>query len=348
MIKVRQEVFDTYWRFAAARQNIFFHRVQNDPLPWTDDPILTNYKFCNTYRASDRASQYLIRHVIYRGNPQEEDIIFRVLLFRLFNKIETWQYLESHLGDIYLKQFDTEIFGQLLQQELDAGHKIYSNAYILCANKVFGYDRKHLNQLALLRHIMLEDHFLTKVLAAKNLQQIFQNLLVYPLLGNFMAYQLTVDLNYSEVINFSENDFTMAGPGAERGISKCFESTGDLSNTDIIRWMTDHQEEEFQRLGIEFQSLWGRPLHLIDCQGLFCEVDKYSRVAFPELKSNRKRIKTSFQPSYQSIDYFYPPKWKINDKVNATLLTRREDDTRVVLQNQTSPVANQISFGFSM
>ena len=29
--------------------------------PWTEDPILDRYKFCNTYRAADRVSQYLIR-----------------------------------------------------------------------------------------------------------------------------------------------------------------------------------------------------------------------------------------------------------------------------------------------
>ena len=41
-----------------------------------------------------------------------------------------------------------------------------------------------------------------------------------PLIGNFMAYQLAIDLNYSDVFNFDENDFTIAGPGALRGIKK--------------------------------------------------------------------------------------------------------------------------------
>ena len=56
--------YDTYWRFAAERQAIFFRRFAGAPAPWTDDPILQRYKFTNAYRASDRVSQYLIREVI--------------------------------------------------------------------------------------------------------------------------------------------------------------------------------------------------------------------------------------------------------------------------------------------
>ena len=137
-----------------------------------------------------------------------------------------------------------------------------------------------------------------------------------------MAYQLATDINYSEIINFDENSFTIAGPGAERGISKCFLDTDGKTYADIIHWMTENQEKEFQRLGLSFQSLWGRPLQAIDCQNLFCETDKYCRAAFPDLKSNRKKIKSKFTSTLQPIDYFYPPKWRINDKVQETLAHR--------------------------
>src|ERR1700737_2999529 len=108
----RQEVFDAYWTFAAARQEVFFSRLKNLPVPWTDDPILNHFKFCNVYRASDRASQYLIKHVIYSGIQREEEVIFRTILFRMFNKIETWDYLEEKLGTIELKKFNPEVFGE--------------------------------------------------------------------------------------------------------------------------------------------------------------------------------------------------------------------------------------------
>lgn len=99
------EVYESYWRFAAERQAVFFRRARGETRQWTDNPVLAIYKFTNAYRASDRASQYLIRHVIYRDDlPRSpREVFFRILLFKLFNKIETWELLERALGPITLE-----------------------------------------------------------------------------------------------------------------------------------------------------------------------------------------------------------------------------------------------------
>lgn len=318
-MKVRQQVFDTYWRFAAARQEVFFARLRDDPPPWTADPILTEYKFTNAYRASDRVSQYLIRHVIYGPEQDlaEEETLFRVLLFKMFNKIETWRHLEARLGRVGLANFSLERYAALLQEAVDSGEAIYTSAYMSCATKAYGYDRKHENHLALVRQMTQRDRIIGRITGAREFREVFELLASYPLIGKFMAYQLATDINYSPLTNFSENSFTVAGPGAERGIAKCFEDTGGHDHAYIIQWMAEHQDEEFRRLGLTFQSLWGRPLHYIDCQNLFCETDKYSRVAFPELRSNRVRVKHHFRPTAGAIDYFYPPKWGLNERIVA-------------------------------
>lgn len=89
-------VFDTYWKFAAERQDIFFRRLKNPAaLCWTNDVVLKNYKFTNAYRVSDRVSQYLISNVIKKGSQENEEVFFRIMLFKLFNKIETWEYLNQ-------------------------------------------------------------------------------------------------------------------------------------------------------------------------------------------------------------------------------------------------------------
>ncbi|MFN9398968.1 MAG: nucleotide kinase domain-containing protein [Dolichospermum sp.] len=324
-MQVRQEIFDTYWRFAAMRQEVFFNKLKNVRPPWTSDPILNTYKFCNAYRVSDRVSQYLIKNVIYDENKSqnEEEVLFRILLFKIFNKIETWEYLESKIGDyITLSNFDLEGYSNILQEAMNIGYVIYTSAYMSCASKEFGYDKKHQNHLALIDKMVVKDRVINRIVKAKSLEEIFHILESYPLLGKFMAYQLATDINYSEVINFDDNSFTIAGPGAERGINKCFIDTKGKSYADIIYWMTENQENQFQRLGLNFKSLWGRPLKAIDCQNLFCETDKYCRAAFPDLKSNRKKIKAKFTATPQPIDYFYPPKWCINDQVQETLAQR--------------------------
>ena len=178
--------------------------------------------------------------------------------------------------------------------------------------------RQHLNHVELWRHMFLAGDLADRILEAASLRQVYDLLHGYPLMGDFMSYQTAIDLNYSPLINFSENDFTQAGPGALRGIRKCFEDLGDYNPTDVIMWMRERQTEELQRLGLPFHGLFGRSLHAIDCQGLFCETDKYCREALPELVSARSRIKARFNRNLAPIALFFPPKWGINDALPAT------------------------------
>ncbi|MEK7497399.1 MAG: nucleotide kinase domain-containing protein [Patescibacteria group bacterium] len=310
-MKVRQEVYDTYWKTAAERQTIFFKKLKGLTAPYTDDLIYQSFKFCNVYRASDRVSQFLIKNVIYKRKTTPNDTLFKIFLFRLLNKNETWNLLENKLGEITVSNFNFKRYSRALGEIRLLG-PIYGNAFILCANKVFGYDKKHQNHLALLELVFKREMNVNKLLGSKSLKELFQTLRELPLIGDFMAYQLAIDFNYSKVFDFDENDFTIAGPGAERGIRKCFVDIDGRDSEYIIKHMVNNQEKEFQRLGIDFKNLFGRPMHTIDCQGWFCETDKYSRVKFPALKSNRSKIKSKYLPSKQPIELFYPPKWKLS------------------------------------
>lgn len=309
-------VYDTFWRFAAERQNIFFARLKGQSAPWTRDPILREHKFTNAYRASDRVSQYLIRHIIYRGSHEPREIFFRTVLFKLFNKIQTWEFLEQQLGEITHENYTYCQYDRLLSGSLREGTKIYSAAYIMASgHKLFDVQRKHQSHLKLIE-LMISEAVPERLVECKTMRQGFELLKSYPLIGDFLAYQLVTDLNYSELTQFSEMEFTMPGPGARDGIRKCFQSFGGLSEIDLIRLMADRQDREFERLGITFPSLWGRKLQLIDIQNLFCEVDKYSRMRHPEVAglSGRTRIKQKFRENPEPIQYFYPPKWGMLEK----------------------------------
>ena len=310
----REKIYNLYWYFACERQNIFLKKKNGEPAPWTKDEILQEFKFCNSYRVNDRVSQYLLKNVIYNGKKYTDaDMIFRIILFKLFNKESTWELLENEIGDITLSSFDFNKYSQILEKAINNGQKIYNDAYISCANKAFGYDRKHENHLALLEKMFLKDHIDTKIINSKNMEEAFNIIKSYPLIGNFMAYQLITDINYSNVVDFSEMEFTVAGPGSERGIKKCFISTGGLSKEEIIKYMCKNQEKEFKRLGLDFKPIGNRSLQLIDCQNIFCELDKYCRQAVPELKSNRTKIKKKYVVKTDKIEYMYPPKWNIKE-----------------------------------
>lgn len=307
-------VFDTYWKFAAERQNIFFNK-QYDISPLTHDEILLKHKFTNAYRASDRVSQYLIREVIYSSDKYSDiDLLLRIILFKIFNKISTWELIEAEVGSINFKSYSFETVNKILSEAKEKKETIYSGAYIMTSGKsMFGFDQKHSNHIRLIEKYVTHS-LLKKIQSAKSLESVYQLLLSIPTFGTFLAYQYAIDLNYSNIIDFSEMEFVMPGPGAKDGIRKCFHSLGDYSEADVIKWVADRQEIEFGRLNINFKNLWGRPLQLIDCQNLFCETDKYARVAHPKFKgiSDRIRIKQIYKPQKNDIIYFYPPKWGIN------------------------------------
>jgi hypothetical protein len=308
------DVLRSYWVFASERQRVYYSRLNGRLAPWTDDPVISRYRFTNAYRAADRVSQDLIR-VVYGGSQQPEDVLLRVLLFRFFNKPSTWAALEQARGVISWQDFAVEDYSRILDGMLARGERVYSAAYIV-PPPPFGAVRKHRNHLLLVQH-MMNSGLCGQLARARSLQAVFNAISSFPSLGPFLAYQLTIDLNYSILVDFDEDDFVAPGPGARSGITKCFPDTGGVKAEEIIRWMTDTQEEQLDYFGQEFQDLFGRRLKLIDCQNLFCETDKYARVVHPSSRGvgNRSRIKQQFVPSAKAARPFFPPKWGINGNV---------------------------------
>lgn len=316
----KTKVYDTYWEFACERQNIFMRKLWGNKCNLTNDAILKEYKFTNAYRASDRVSQYLIRNIIYQKGYSEEDIIFRILLFKIFNSIETWKKLEYNFEKLTYREFDVDRYGQVLGEYYDRGEKLYSGAYIMASGKTaFCQERKFMNHLLLIDY-MMKDHITQKVVRCQSLEKLYNILLSYPTIGTFLAYQYSIDINYSELVDFDEMEFVVAGPGAKAGIRKCFSNSEEYSLEYIIRYMCEHQQDEFERLGLKFITLWGRELQLIDCQNIFCETDKYSRVKYPDVLdyNGRTRIKQKYRMNENKIEYFYPPKWGLNDRIGGT------------------------------
>jgi hypothetical protein len=310
--KTPTRVFDSYWKFAAERLAMYERRLAGELGPWTDDPILQSFRFTNSYRVADRVSQYLIAEVQYgEGRSQAPaELFFRTILFKIFNKIETWERLERQLGPLSWQSADFDAVSRILFSAIDRGDRIYSAAYIMPA-PAYGFARKHENHLALLNEMML-DGLPARIQAARSLEGVYDLIRPYRGLGPFLAFQYTIDLNYSSFLYFEERDFVVAGPGARDGIAKCFEGAEYCRAEDVIYHMADIQEREFKNRNLEFRGLFGRRLMPIDCQNLFCEISKYARVAHPSIVgiTNRTRIKQGYEPLRASLPApKFPPRW---------------------------------------
>jgi hypothetical protein len=305
-------VFESYWRFAAERQAMYFRRMTDPVGPWTGDPILATFRFTNAYRASDRVSQYLIREIQYHPDrsTRPSEVFFRTILFKLFNRVETWEELERRFGPLVWDRVDLDILAKTLDRMMDRGTKLYSAAYIM-PSPAFGHRRKHANHLSLLAR-MMNDRLPDRICQAPSLRDVYTLLAGYPGIGPFLAFQYAIDLNYAAFLTHDESEFVVAGPGAADGIAKCFTDTGGRSAEEVINWVCERQEEAFRSAGIKFQTLFGRRLQPIDCQNLFCEISKYARVAHPQVRglTGRTRIKQLYRQAAEPLPRpMFPPRW---------------------------------------
>lgn len=317
-MKPQEDIFKYYFYFIQERMNIFWSKY-TQKTPWTNDDIFKTNKFTNVYRAMDRVSQYLIKNVIYReGSFSDEDILFRILVFKIFNKPETWEVIEQKLGPISINNFDLPHFNRALL-ELKLTQPIFNNAYMMTGtHSLYNHLKyKHEKWLEMAKREVIGKSTLKKIIDAKTLNEVYDILRGCSFIGDFLAYQYAIDFNYSSVINFDENSFVKAGIGSIRGIKKCF---GILPNKysyeDAIKYTQDNfmrYQEEFGYT--DFIPLFGRNPTLIDLQNCFCETDKYLRVKIPNLQVDNKRIKQRYNESPKQLELFFPPKWNINAKI---------------------------------
>lgn len=313
-------VFRYYFYFMQERMNIFWRKCegkQNNK--WTDDAILKEYKFTNVYRATDRVSQYLIHDVIYKDLDRysPEDVLLRILVFKIFNKPETWDFLNHTLEyPITIKNFAPHRIAQILTK-YQVTHPIFNNAYMMAgSHQKYDYlQTKHEKWLTMVKKEFLDAHLLEKILEASSLEKVYNLLKNCSLIGGFLAYQYAIDFNYSPYVNFDENSFVKAGIGAIRGIRKCFSCFGKTFE-DAIQFVAENFHELSKRYGYDhFRSLPNHEPTLIDLQNCFCETDKYLRAKMPDLKLGNTRIKQHYKESPIPISYMFPPKWNISTRL---------------------------------
>lgn len=146
-------LLDVIFEWMAERHSIFERRLAGQPSPWTEDPVMRRYAFTNVYRLLDRNTQYLLRHVIDEGGSQDVvETTFRTILFRMFNKIETWELFVEALGPVLSwAEFDRRKYEEVIEEALErpGGYTPYTAAHQVSAPNLGGqfYYQNHLRAL---------------------------------------------------------------------------------------------------------------------------------------------------------------------------------------------------------
>lgn len=270
------------FKFMKERHSIYLRRYEGQAKPWTKDPILQQYRFCNIFRELDTVTKWL-RDNWYMPHQYDEDVWFSAVVARLVN----WPDTLEEIG--YPVPFDRDRFVEVMQSRKDRGEKVYTGAYMIRASHDVGRSKAEYIADDILA-VLWRDRETMRPYPTECLDLWHQALMQYDGLGSFMAGQVVADVKYCEPMLVAPDwyDFAASGPGSRRGLNRVLgrdknspwtegEWRGELSNLyDIIE--------------PRFSGFVEPKLHAQDLQNSLCEFDKWSRVkngeGFPRSKYN--------------------------------------------------------------
>lgn len=229
--------------------------------PWTNNPILSQYKFCNIRREHDRQSQYLIKNISTNPCLSLEDKIVNSFYFRAWNNWDTMKDLGGPwpakcLYSSQMKERVRSIYQQLASEDPD--RKWWSSAYNQGGTKqAWRYpdpnEKINKEDDIPLRvfHIgpwLKEHNTVEKLLSASDQKAAFEAIKEIQGFADFLSYQIFVDLTYIEEFPFSENEFVVAGPGCKKGLNKLFDDYDGLTHEEALFWLVNNIDEIFNEV----------------------------------------------------------------------------------------------------
>ena len=258
--------------FIIARHAIYVARQQEYSKPWTKDPILQQYRFCNVYRELDTVTQWIASN--WRDpNHEHEDLWFAMAVARWVNWPDTLEAIGFPLP------WNPEQFLEAIYTRKDKGEKVWTGAYMIgtqgnakdkplfIAENVLQplWDRRE--ELRPKDGMTLES-FARPIINTKNQ-------------GTFMVGQIVADIKYAGPLLTAADweTWTVSGPGSRRGLNR-------VMGRDLGKgWNDKDFGAQMILLRNEVNNglpSWMEPLHAQDLQNCLCEFDKYERVRLGE------------------------------------------------------------------
>lgn len=247
--KIARQFFD----YIIERQVIWYRKeVLKNKAPWTDDPVLQRYHFCNNYRELDKGTKHVIENVILNKKLKTLDKIFNIVYYRLFN-------VDYFFGGVIPSPFQVNRYNPVTAiKYMDYERKkklLFKVAYMVSGHVVTSIrpKEKHVQIAYAMKNNIKYCKYIAKKLGKyHDLNDLWQDLKALDFLGNFIAYQVLLDMEYDfDMIRLPPDSFTHIGPGAIPSLERMF------PNVDKN---TCHEIECHEALAITLHGLQGEYL----------------------------------------------------------------------------------------
>jgi hypothetical protein len=272
-----QDLFNFIKERYAVRQR----RESGQPKPWTADPILQNYRFCNVYREHDTVTQWIAENW-RQPHYNDPDVWFAMSVARFVN----WPDTLAEIG--YPVPWDDAMcnhFIHKLSDRAEAGKKVWTGAYIIHAGNKGGSKIGHIAYdvlTALWERNSQQDKVRPLADFTTSCGAFHKKLMEFEGLGSFMAGQIVCDTKYTALLDTAQDwwDFAAPGPGSRRGLARVFDYPVNHHWNDDL-WLSGLLMLKSQ-ISPMFLEAGMPPIHAQDLQNCLCEFDKYERVRLGE------------------------------------------------------------------
>ncbi len=305
--QIDTDMFKDFVKMVKDRYRIHKRKdVKKLPKPWTTNPIMRQYKFTNVRREHDRETRWLLDNIVNNPEVSYEDKLLNCVLFRIFNKHQTSEVIKQPINFKQLHK-NPNRYKQALNTAKSSGLSLFTSAFYTTGARQ-GIQKYLISQgrssdlsgndILVFMDCLYQDGFTDKIKAAKNQQEVFQTITSYTGIGPFLGYQMFVDLTYIPEFPFSENEFTIAGPGCRKGLDLLFTDRTGLTYEECLFWLRDSWETLCGDLQIPWDAdmlfsdlpKYDRCMNVMSLENCFCEFSKYMRA-----KTGQGRPKVRYQ-----------------------------------------------------
>jgi len=255
-----------YW--ITERESIRIKKEAGEPPPWTADPILRAYRFCNVRRMDDKVSRWLLENWYepYRDHP---NALYAAALARFINLPASLDQCTSYLfgtrGPVDWVGVSDE-----LRHVRSVKGVLFNGAYMVRCDR--GVDKVDYVVRRCVGSLTRPGVAVDPASMERTHKMIVDN--AYGL-GSFMAGQVAADLRWAVTGSWRDrNDWAPLGPGSVRGVNRVL---GAASGRGVSEMMG-----VIERVRDLLPESIGSRLEAMDYQNCLCEYDKYERARLGE------------------------------------------------------------------
>lgn len=298
-LQVDEFYLDKFFYYMEERQRITMKRKRGEPWPWTKDVFLRDYKFTNVYRELDRNSQWEINNITKNSKLSDEDTLFQILVFRIFNQPDFFEFIKRETGwkngMPKYKEYLAGAFAELIDAYRQTGKNPFTNAYLTNSQSCIGKPRDwcYGNVIIPSYHERVPE-LLSEFSKHKTAEESAKLLVTLKSAGWFVAHEFYISLCYiakyrdKSFWKWTEMDWTNVGPGASLGIRLIFPNLDTTKKQkDAIYWLHSMSESKMPNFEwLDDSREW--TLHQIEF--CLCEFSKYYKMMVKEGKQRSKYV----------------------------------------------------------